>query len=47
VITFWERERIAHKCQTINFIINSSDELPCVPTGFITSQQWYYLHHCR
>ncbi len=37
VITSWES---LTKWQTITFITNSSDELPWLPTEFISSQQW-------
>ncbi len=37
VITSWES---LTKWQTITFITNGSDELPWLPTEFISSQQW-------
>jgi hypothetical protein len=37
VITLWE---LLTKCQTTTLIMNNSDKLTWLPTGFITSQQW-------
>ncbi len=37
VITLWE---LLTKCQTIIFIMNSSEELPWLPTDFVSSWQW-------
>jgi hypothetical protein len=40
VITSWES---LTKCQTITFIMNSSDELQWLPSDFISSQQWVQI----
>jgi len=40
VITSWE---LLTKCQTITFIMNSSDELQWLPIDFISSQQWVQI----
>jgi hypothetical protein len=37
IITLWE---LLTKCQTVIFIMYSSDELPCLPTDFISTWWW-------
>jgi len=44
VITLWE---LLTKCQTVIFIMNSSDELSCLPTDFISTWWWVKIRIWR